>query len=571
MSLLLAIFVISSPVKEVKLQGFKHLPRNEILRILNIKPGEEFIYPLLKGGLTKLKELYRQKGYFHFQILEEKVTESEDGVRIQIKVDEGPRAVVVSYEYPDTVSIPEKMIRRIFGRYKTPRFYDESEFYEIENSLIRVYSEQGYTFAEISYVTEEIAQDTFRVVFDIKEGPQVVIKGVKFVGLKSVRRKIVEREVKFDVPSIYRESKVLQTIRGIYLTGLFSTVRRELKTLTPTGDTIEIIFHLTEVKPRYLDLGMGYRLPSDFQIKFTVGHLNLFNNNQKIEFSSDLLIRPGKSIDRGFVRRRAEITYSEPYLLGFPLRGVLRPFYEKDLIVKKEEYGLAMEIQKIFTPYFSITWGLEWKRSPIRTGISGPISNSFIMLPLYDSRDNIFDPKKGAFISLRLQQAGWILDGDNYFRRIFFDYSQYATLTPHFVLAGRIRFGSQEPFGPSEHIPSTDRFYLGGEGSVRGFDEQSIGPIDPENPQIHSGDQLINFNFELRYRNGNWGGAAFVDGGTLTEKFNELRDAKFFTSVGLGLRYYTIIGPIRADWGYKLQDRHPGYKGKFYLAIGHMF
>jgi len=203
---------------------------------------------------------------------------------------------------------------------------------------------------------------------------------------------------------------------------------------------------------------------------------------------------------------------------------------------------------------------------------SAPVINSLIFIGLWDSRDNLFDPRRGAFASLKLQNAGAFLGGDNNFYRAILDFSYYAPHRRHWVVAGRVRGGYQRPYAGSRTIPSSERFFMGGEGSLRGYAERSVGPVDPDNPEIHSGNLFVNLNVELRYRNGKWGGALFVDGGNLWFSVPEMRSQpRLLWTTGFGLRYFTPIGPIRLDWGYRLQDRTPGYKGRIYLALGHMF
>ena len=564
--------LLSAPLRKIELLGFHYLTPGQVEHILGIKEGQEYYEPLLRGGLAKLRELYRSKGFHHFEVIGQEVKTTDQGIELRIVVQEGPRAVVEKITFEGIESLDPRDWEPLVQKYPTPRPYDEAEWTDLQNALLRLYAEQGRPFAEVAYSADSVRPDTYQVHFRIQEGPKVIIAKVKVSGLRSVRKKIVLRELKFHPPAVYQESKVLESIRGIYLTGLFSAVTRELVPLNEAGDSIVLVLHCTEIKPRYLELGVGYRLPSELEIRISAGHLNLFNNNQRLEVTGNLLIHPTEAQpDQKIVRRRAEIEYAEPYFLGFPLRALAKPFYEKDLLVQQEEYGLSLELQKIFTPYFSLTWALQWKRSPIRSDSSGPISNSIIFLPLYDSRDNLFDPTHGAFLFLRLQQAGWILGGDNYFRRIFFDYSQFIPLRRRTVLAFRLRVGSQSPFGPSTSIPATERYYLGGEGSIRGYDERSIGPLDPNTPDLHSGNHLLNFNVEVRYRWNHWGAAVFVDGGGLAETWAEAKTMKIYVSTGVGIRYFTLIGPIRLDWGYKLVDRSPGDRGRFYLGLGHMF
>ena len=112
---------------------------------------------------------------------------------------------------------------------------------------------------------------------------------------------------------------------------------------------------------------------------------------------------------------------------------------------------------------------------------------------------------------------------------------------------------------------------MGGDGSVRGFDRYSIGPLYDPQTNIHYGFYLFNLNLEYRtHFNKKWGGVIFVDMGNLYA-LRKLISTEVYVSAGVGVRYFTVIGPLRLDWGIKLNHRSPGDRGRVYLGIGHMF
>lgn len=542
--------------------------------MLRLRPGQTFSQALFHAGLIRLEEFYRNAGYRHFRVVQKEVRQTPEGVDIELWLYEGPRAVIARLTYAGVQQLDSLLVARLFHRYRTPRPYDVDDLHRLESDLLNLYAEQGFPYASVRIRQQELRPDTFEVQFQVEEGPRVVIQRVELRGLHQVRRQIVLRELRFHPPCVYQASKVLESIRNIYLTGLFSSVLRRLEPVNAEGDTVVLVLELHEVKPRYLEIGGGWRQPLFAEFQVSLGHRNLFGNNQRLEMRTEgLLDFSQETWQERWQRRRVEISYSEPYFLGSPLKATAHPFYERDLQVKKEEYGVDLQLLWIASPYLSFTGAVEWKRTPLQPSRSGPLINSLIFIGLWDSRDNLFDPRRGAFASLKLQNAGGpVLDGDNTFYRAILDFSYYAPHRRHWVVAGRFRSGYQRPYGTSRTIPSSERFFMGGEGSLRGYADRSVGPVDPDNPEVHSGNLLLNLNLELRYRNGRWGGALFLDGGNLWFSVPEMRQQfRILWTAGLGIRYFTPIGPVRLDWGYRLQDRTPGYKGRLYLALGHMF
>ncbi len=450
----------------------------------------------------------------------------------------------------------------------TPPFpYDEEVFGEREYRLISIYSDSGYPYLEIKREIVDLGDDTLKLIYHVREGPLVIIKDFDIKGLRTVRRKIVEREVVIKPGSPYNASKLIESKRRIYSTGLFSSVRHEVKELSPNGDTVRIIFVVEESRAGYLNIGVGYHSPTELQLKFGVGHLNLFNNGQRVHFQSQIL-----SDFRAVKRKRFELRYSEPYFFGFRLEASGQGYFYEDVEEEVKEVGLDFQLKKVFNKNFRVNASVGWTRVLKSPESNNATINSAYLQPLWDSRDYVLDPGKGWFATARAEVAGWLLGGSYDFTRIIIDVSRYSPmLGGRVIVASRMRLGSETPFGRSTDIPSIERFYLGGDGSVRGYDRRSIGPPDPER-DFRSGTKLVHLNLELRFRL--WGKSGFVlfsDAGGLWDEWTDFDLRDFAVSAGVGGRLATPVGPLRLDWGIKLRNRSPGDKGKLYLSIGHMF
>jgi translocation and assembly module TamA len=122
----------------------------------------------------------------------------------------------------------------------------------------------------------------------------------------------------------------------------------------------------------------------------------------------------------------------------------------------------------------------------------------------------------------------------------------------------------------ADHVPRSQRFYAGGGGSVRGYDFQSIGPRDARNKPA-GGASLIEASVEFRQRIGqSFGAVAFVDAGAVGTQAFAPTDA-MRVGAGLGLRYYTPIGPIRADVALPLIRQQGSGAFGFYVGLGHAY
>ncbi len=240
--------------------------------------------------------------------------------------------------------------------------------------------------------------------------------------------------------------------------------------------------------------------------------------------------------------------------------------------------GLALE--RRLSERLSASAGLAVERSRI-TQDGLPQDYWLLSLPLtltYDSTDEPLDPRRGLRLAALLtptqgldaEAQGFVLG--RLTGAAFWDLG--AALRPEAgagrsVLAGRLVLGSIVGAAP-DAVPPDWRFYAGGGGSVRGYPFQSIGPRTASGTPA-GGDGLLEAGLELRQRLGaNWGVAAFADAGAVSERDIPGTGA-LSVGVGVGLRYFTPIGPVRADIATPLNPNEGDAPVQLYIGIGQAF
>ena len=169
-----------------------------------------------------------------------------------------------------------------------------------------------------------------------------------------------------------------------------------------------------------------------------------------------------------------------------------------------------------------------------------------------DSTDNDTNPTRGSSLSLSGQWATSLLGSELTFFQPYVEYKKYYSPFSQWVLAGRIRYDTIQETEDTDLIPINKRLFMGGTNTVRGYGYQKLGPLDASGNSV-GGQSALNGNIELRhpiYKK--ISGVVFVDMGFLGgDPFTLNSDELRFTG-GAGLRYDTPVGPIRIDFGYKL-------------------
>ena len=185
----------------------------------------------------------------------------------------------------------------------------------------------------------------------------------------------------------------------------------------------------------------------------------------------------------------------------------------------------------------------------------------------HDARDNAFDATRGWFhgstVEYSSERLGLVLRFSKYLGQLYY----YRTVGP-VVIASAVRVGVADAFG--QVLIPTERFFAGGGNSVRGYDEDAVGPSDFFGPL--GGDALVVLNQEVRFPIWRWvRGVGFVDAGAAFTRLADVDVAGLAKSVGAGLRLDTPIGLFRVDYGMPLTTQFGERRGRWFFSIGQMF
>lgn len=249
-------------------------------------------------------------------------------------------------------------------------------------------------------------------------------------------------------------------------------------------------------------------------------------------------------------------------------------------------FGIGASIGRESTPIWQKQWtwqtGLEilQSREQDRATLTGELGEreayTIFAGPTrggYDRTDDLLDPSRGFRIGLSVSPEGAFANGDLVaYVRMQGDASAYWPLRDNLVVAGRVRLGSIVGTDTSNIAPSR-RIYAGGGGSIRGYTFQSVGPqapgVDGELTPV-GGRGLFETGVEARYRFGDFGLVAFLDAGQAVDEARpSLDDLRF--GAGLGVRYFTPIGPLRLDLARAINRRPEDPQVVIYISIGQAF
>ncbi len=549
---MLPFFLLSYlKIHSISVEGNHFFPTSRIVEALRLKEGGPFSRVRLRSGIARLQILYASKGFFSARIESSYRINPDATVDIVIRIDEGKRAWIIDLVFEGDTILP--YVARLERNFK-PVPYDEDFISSLETDIYYFYYENGYPHFQMTRDTSFLNDTAIVLRERISSGPPVTIRRIVIEGNRHIRPAIFFKEIVVRPPEIFRYSKVMESVRRLYSLQVFDAVNYRVR-----DDSI-LVFVVKESKLRYLENNVGFTYPSYLYLSFRLGHYNIFGNMQNLEVAPVILLSFSDGVS--IYERRLDVFYRERYFLDRKnLRFNMNAFHYRTKDIN--EYGLNAETIKEFSRYFYVHLGLSWKKTETFTYQPYININSIFQRATYDDRNNILDATFGVLMSLYTQRA---FTGANFWK--FTEvYAIYRSLDIH-TLALRLRGGQ---IFSREEVPYSERFLLGGEGSVRGYDFNSIGTVvsDSLNPASTN-----YFNFNLEYRNhltSKFGFVLFLDGAWTSDTLSLLFSGRPALGYGFGLRFYVGFAPIRIDFA--ISDKFKVFPAdvRIYFGVGNMF
>lgn len=617
-------------VHRIAFSGNTFVPDKALSDIIKARKGESFNAKNLRLDPILISNYYQMQGFVRVYVTGD-FERNGDRVTITYTIREGQRYYLKEIRFNGNRLISDGAARDRFDIEAGDPFSRQKIEAGI-NLLENFYLDNGKPYVVFSDTTVFQEDSLISVRLRIDEGNTVYIRDITYSGLDLVKSFLLRRELEVKRGTIYSRSRLEASQRNIYSTGLFKSVSYHLQPINADATVVQLNWKVVEKKPLWLGLrfGVGFEDAqargnlTTFDLTAETGHRNLFGTARSVSLQVTPSFFYGREVNEQsplrFSNPKNEIafTFVEPWVLNTRTPGVLKISYSD------ERPPVSIRPLTSFSGSFNLTsnykdeWGFTAGASVERVRIAdngtvtvqdpglGRLENlnpgediiySLRYNPIIDRRDNVLNPQRGyltearntlLYSSSRLQIVanGTLTDttATNVIYKSTFTWNRYqrAPIYRSWVLATRVRGSALINLGTNNDIrliPPTERYYLGGASTIRGYPEQGIGRQDVL--ETSGGEQLavpvggkyvLLLNAELRiplfwlfY------GETFIDAGNLWESFSDFKDPGLKVSSGLGLALLTPFGPIRFDYGVKWFPEDGENLGEFHIGIAFAF
>ncbi|MCI4661790.1 MAG: BamA/TamA family outer membrane protein [Neomegalonema sp.] len=420
----------------------------------------------------------------------------------------------------------------------------------------------------------DLEQSSLSVTSTLEPGPQAQFGPLRFEGLDKVRARYLRTYQGWAEGAPFSHEQLETFQRDLLATDLFRLASVRIPEEPPEAapedggpHSVPILVEIEERKPRTVSAGLRYDTDNGIEARLGFVHRNLFGENEQLDLR----------FDAGMLEQRFTASYREPQFAqpGQDLTAGFSARHIEDEAYDETGATLTVGLEREVTEHWIIGLGGLLEAARV-TDLSGDADVFLAGVPgfaRFDNTNDQLDPSKGSRWLFQLTPFAGLLDADTTtFLTADLSGSAYQALDEEgrYVIAGRARAASilSSRF---EDVPANRRLYAGGGGSVRGFADRHVGPLDSDGDPI-GGRSAAEIGAELRARlYGDFGAAAFVDAGAVSPQLLAFSNSDFLAAYGVGFRYYSPIGPIRFDVALPMNPRPSDDDFQFYFSIGQAF
>ncbi len=415
-----------------------------------------------------------------------------------------------------------------------------------------------------------------RLRVPVNTGPKASLGAVQISGLQTLDASLVSNRIPWQPGDVYDPAKLDRFRQQLGKLDVFQTTRATPAKQLAADNSMQVDLAVTEKPPRFIGGGVSYGLSEGLDTNFYWGHRNLFGGAERLRLDADVG-RVG-AVDGQGQDASLSLSFAKPDVLA-PLQTFktsITAEQEQPEAYQQRALSVAAGFEREISPILTIGYGttLEFAntddpsdsdRQTLSWGFPLNLSRSTTDSPLEPTQGSKFTAEVTPYIATLDKTIGYVRTqlGTSWYWKIG------EGARPQ-ILATRAAYGMLFGANASD-VVADKRFYAGGAGSVRGYGTQLIGPLDSDGTP-RGGRNLITAAAEMRlHLSEDWGVVPFVDVGSVTRSVAPDMAEDVQVGAGLGLVYYTPIGPVRADLAVPVNPRATDDQFQFYISLGQPF
>jgi outer membrane protein insertion porin family len=581
-------------ISEIRIVGNSAFSESTLKNLFDLNDGgwlnfytkaDRYSRAKLNADLESLRAYYLNRGYLEFNVESTQVAISPDkqDITVTITVKEGQPFTVTAVKLEGEYLGKEEDFKTLVA-VKPGEPYRAEAVADTTKAFVERFGTFGYAFARIEPRTE-IDRATGQVVLTLVADPsrRVYVRRINVAGNSRSRDEVVRREFRQFESSWYDGRKIKLSRDRVDRLGYFSEVAVETNEVPGTPDQVDLTITIKEKPTGNLLIGAGFSSADKLSLTASIKQENVFGSGNYL----------GLEINTSKSARTLVLSTVDPY---FTIDGISRAFdiyyrTNKPLNSQGEEYqlitpGASVRFGVPFSEFDTVFFGVGLERTEIRGTTGIPLNyrlfqNQFgsksTSVPLTigwtrDGRDSALVPTEGRYQRLNFD---WGLAGDTRYLRANAQFQQFFPIARRFTLAVNAEVGWGKGLAGRPY-PIFKNFYGGGLGTVRAFDQGSLGPVDVVG-SYNGGNRRVNLQTQFYLPVPGTGNDktlrlfTYLDAGNVWGEFEKLTASSIRASAGLGMTWVSPVGPLQLSYGTPVRKKPEDRIQRLQFQIGTAF
>lgn len=555
-------------IKEIRIVGNKAFSESTLRNLFELDTGgwlswytksDRYSRAKLNADIETLRSYYLTRGYLEFQVETTQVAISPDkqDIAITLNITEGERYVVSSVRLEGNYLGKDDEFKSLVT-IKPGEAYNADRVAETTKAFRDNFGNFGFAFANVEARPDiDRSNNSVALLLVAEPSRRAYVRRINVVGNTRTRDEVIRREFRQFESSWYDGNKIRMSRDRVDRLGYFKEVNMETQEVAGVPDQVDLQVGVEEKPTGSLQLGAGFSSAEKLSLSFGIKQENAFGSGNYL----------GLDVNTSKYNRTIVLNTVDPYFTtdGVSLSMDLfhrnsRPYNDQGGNYQLETTGAGVRFGVPFSEIDTVYFGGTLERTTIKPGTNIPAAYlayaekfgyTSYSLPLSigwsrDNRDSALVPTMGRLQKLNAELG---VAGDTRYLRSSYQYQQYIPLNKQYTLAfnGELGYGkglSGRPF------PVFKNFYSGGLGSVRGFEQGTLGPRDVTGSVI-GGSKKVTLNAEIMTPFPGAGNDrtlrmfGFVDVGNVYGEDQNFELSEMRASVGIGLSWISPVGPLR--------------------------
>jgi len=581
-------------IKDIRITGNKAFSEGTLKGLFDLDTGgwlswytksDRYARAKLNADLETLRSYYLQRGYMEFRVdsTQVAISPNKQDISVTINVTEGQRYVVSGVRMEGNYLGREEEFKSLI-KIVPGEPYNSEEVAQTTKAFTDYFSAFGFAFARVE-PTPEIDRANNRVALVLQAEParRAYVRRISVAGNNRTRDEVIRREFRQFESSWFNGDKIKLSRDRVDRLGYFSQVEVETQDVAGSPDQVDVVVNVVEKPTGSLSLGAGFSSAEKIALTFGIKQENVFGTGNYL----------GIDVNTSKFNRAIVLSTTNPYFTADGISRTFdvyhrssRPYQDQGGNYRLLTSGASTRFGVPFSELDTVFFGAGLERTEIKPGTNIPatylsyaerVGYTSYSVPLTvgwarDSRDSALSPSTGRYQRFNSEIG---VAGDARYVRGNYQFQQYYPITKKYTLALNSELGAGKGLNGLP-FPIFKNFYSGGLGSVRGFEQGTLGPRDVTGSSI-GGAKKITLNAEV---SAPFPGAGndrtlrvfgFTDVGNVYGENQRFDLGEMRASVGLGLSWVSPVGPLRIAIANPVR-KEPGDRiQKFQFQIGSSF